>query len=194
MVLRPHSAPSARMLSLSAVVATGPASENSNINPLASDNALDPARWDAIVIHDSASAAGSAATLDQRHRQAGLGELGYHFVVGNGTQSDDGEIEPSPRWRQQRDGAHSGGQHGPWYNQHALGICLVGDGDTASPTSAQLEQLVHLVRDLQRKFDIPAQNVRLSFGSAASPADSAFPMAWFRRQLLQSPPAGTTQR
>ena len=189
MALRPHAAPSARLIPLSAVA---PAWSPRTDDPLASQVAPAAGRWQAIVIHDSASPTGSAATLDERHRRAGLGELGYHFVVGNGGGSGDGQIENSRRWRDQLEGAHSGGPHGQWYNQHALGICLVGDGDRQAPTSAQLEQLVYLVRELQRRLGVPAENVVLSYGSGDT-EQSGFPAAWFRRQLLQSPAGGTIQ-
>lgn len=189
MALRPHAAPSARLIPLSAVAPVWSARAD---DPLVSQAALTPGRWQAIVIHDSASSSGSAAALDERHRRAGLGELGYHFVLGNGSGAGDGQVENSRRWREQLDGAHSGGPHGQWYNQHALGICLIGDGDRQAPTSAQLEQLVYLVRELQRRLGVPAENVMLSYGSG-DPEQSGFPTAWFRRQLLQTPAGGTIQ-
>lgn len=39
--------------------------------------------WHAIVIHHSLSTHGSAASLDQEHKQKGWTSLGYHFVIGN---------------------------------------------------------------------------------------------------------------
>ena len=56
-----------------------------------------PNKWLYIVIHHSATPAGSAAQFDRSHRQKGWDELGYHFVIGNGTGSRDGQIEVGPR-------------------------------------------------------------------------------------------------
>src|SRR4051812_3753672 len=50
-------------------------------------------QWQYIVIHHSATPSGSAAAFDRMHRAKGWDELGYHFVIGNGTMSGDGQIE-----------------------------------------------------------------------------------------------------
>src|SRR5439155_15411047 len=55
-----------------------------------------PWRW--IVIHHSATPTGSAAKFDRDHRAKGWDELGYHFVIGNGTETRNGQIEVGPRW------------------------------------------------------------------------------------------------
>ncbi len=67
--------------------------------------------WRSIVVHHSATSGGSVASIDAVHRrqrdsagQPWLG-IGYHFVVGNGHSMDDGEIQPTFRWRQQLAGA-----------------------------------------------------------------------------------------
>src|SRR5438270_9583625 len=44
-------------------------------------------RWTCIVIHHSASEEGGADRFDEWHRQRGWDELGYHFVIGNGTDT-----------------------------------------------------------------------------------------------------------
>ena len=61
--------------------------------------------WTWIIIHHSDSAYGSAAIMDQWHRARGFDELGYHFVIGNGTNSGDGQIEVGPRWPKQKWGS-----------------------------------------------------------------------------------------
>ena len=40
--------------------------------------------------------------IDHWHRDRGFDELGYHFVIGNGTNSGDGQIEVGPRWTKQK--------------------------------------------------------------------------------------------
>ena len=45
----------------------------------------------AIVIHHSATDRGGAKAFDEYHRKKnGWDELGYHFVIGNGTDTPDG--------------------------------------------------------------------------------------------------------
>ncbi len=112
--------------------------------------------WRYIVIHHSATAAGSAATFDRSHRQRGWDELGYHFVIGNGTNSGDGQIEVGPRWAKQKVGAHAGVK---LYNEYGIGICMVGDYNLDRPTSAQMRSLVKLVAYLMKTHGIPAERV-----------------------------------
>ena len=62
-------------------------------------------RWRYIVVHHSAGPTGSAAVFHRWHLKRGWRGLGYHFVIGNGTGSRDGEVEVGFRWRDQIDGA-----------------------------------------------------------------------------------------
>src|SRR5205809_827024 len=75
-------------------------------------------------LRDAGSASGSAAEFDKYHRSKGWDGLGYHFVIGNGTGSGDGQVEVGYRWKRQMVGAHAGNAE---YNQRGIGICLVGD-------------------------------------------------------------------
>ena len=115
-------------------------------------------RWTCIVIHHSASAVGDAAQFDRQHRKQGWDELGYHFVIGNGTgASRDGQVEVGPRWGSQKHGAHCK-TPGGYYNEHGIGICLVGNFDNGPPGERQMRSLDRLVRFLCREFDIgPSQ-------------------------------------
>jgi hypothetical protein len=113
--------------------------------------------WHHIVVHHSASPSGSAASFDKAHRARGWDGLGYHFVIGNGNGAGDGEVEVGFRWRQQTQGAHAGNAE---YNQHGIGICLVGDFESGGgPSARQLSSLRRLVRFLQVKTGIPTSEV-----------------------------------
>ena len=58
--------------------------------------------WKRIVVHHSAIKYGNAAKYDAAHRQRGMQNgLAYHFVIGNGIDSGDGEVEIGPRWKKQ---------------------------------------------------------------------------------------------
>jgi len=144
--------------------------------------------WRHIVIHHSATTEGGAAAFARYHVfERGWGSLAYHFVIGNGTQTADGEIEVGPRWRRQEAGAHAGV---PEYNEHGIGICLVGDFTVQHPTELQMHSLEALVRYLMRRDGVPARNVlghRECPGAATECPGDNFPMDGFRR-LVASPP------
>ncbi|MCH8854037.1 MAG: N-acetylmuramoyl-L-alanine amidase, partial [Planctomycetes bacterium] len=107
--------------------------------------------WRYIVIHHSASESGNATQFDRYHRDVrGWNELGYHFVIGNGHGSGNGEIEVGPRWWKQKHGAHCKTPDNR-FNDYGIGICLVGDFETGSPpSSSQLRSLEKLVAHLMR--------------------------------------------
>ena len=116
-----------------------------------------PRAWRHIVIHHSATDAGSAAAFDRYHRDVrGWQGLGYHFVIGNGRGAPDGELVASKRWLGQCAGAHAGSDT---YNESGIGICLVGDFEHARPTVKQMARLREIVETLMERFDIPASNV-----------------------------------
>ena len=115
-------------------------------------------KWQAIVIHHSATERGSAATFDQFHRGKGWDELGYHFVIGNGTETADGLIEIGPRWHKQKRGAHCKTPD-QYFNERGIGICLVGDFTRTRPTVRQMNSLTRLVRYLCHACDIPSSRI-----------------------------------
>ncbi len=117
-----------------------------------------PNHWMWIIIHHSDSSYGSAAIIDKWHRARGFDELGYHFVIGNGTDSGDGQIEVGPRWPIQKWGAHDNALDNR-FNNYGIGICLVGDFNKTHPTPKQLHSLLRLVVYLMRKYDIPPDRV-----------------------------------
>ena len=113
--------------------------------------------WRHIVIHHSASPTGSAASFDRAHREKGWDGLGYHFVIGNGSGSGDGQVEVGYRWTKQMQGAHAGNYE---YNQHGIGICLVGDFEHGGPPSPQqMHSLRTLVAFLQARANIPPNEI-----------------------------------
>jgi len=112
--------------------------------------------WRYIVIHHSATPCGSAASFDNWHRNHnGWDELGYHFVIGNGTLTPDGCVEVGSRWTKQKHGAHCRVGDDETYNDWGIGICLVGDFEHDRPTEAQMDALARLVDYLRVKYAIP---------------------------------------
>jgi hypothetical protein len=116
-------------------------------------------QWRFIVIHHSATVRGSAAEFDRMHRSMGWDELGYHFVIGNGTASGDGQVEVGSRWLKQKHGAHCKVTGHPEYNDVGIGVCLVGNFNEQYPSAAQMDSLVRVVRHLMMKYDISTTRI-----------------------------------
>jgi hypothetical protein len=141
------------------------------------------------VIHHSATPVGSARAFDQHHRAKGWDELGYHFVIGNGTQTPDGLVEAGSRWHKQKHGAHCK-TPGNYFNEHGIGICLVGDFTGSRPTRRQLTSLYHLIRFLTRTCGIPPDRVtthREVTRKTACPGPN-FPLYALRRAIQPTSP------
>lgn len=117
-------------------------------------------KWQYLVVHHSASAAGNAAAIDRWHKDRGFDGLGYDFVIGNGTGSTDGAVEVGYRWKQQLVGAHAK-TAANFMNEHGIGVCLVGDFTRTRPTAAQMRSLDRLCTFLAQYCGIPAENLRM---------------------------------
>lgn len=104
--------------------------------------------WKRIVVHHSAIKYGNAAKYDAAHRRRGMQNgLAYHFVIGNGIDSGDGEIEVGPRWKKQLLGGHVKSYK---LNLTAIGICLVGNFEQTYPSKKQLDAFTQLMDWLQQ--------------------------------------------
>ncbi len=117
-----------------------------------------PARnWKYIVIHHSGTESGSMESFDRHaRRNRGWKGVGYHFVIGNGEGTPNGTVEVTFRWEEQIQGAHAGVKE---YNEHGIGICLVGDFDSGYPSREQMKSLASLVAFLQKRNNIPASEI-----------------------------------
>ncbi|MDB5293486.1 MAG: to N-acetylmuramoyl-L-alanine amidase lysozyme [Phycisphaerales bacterium] len=115
-------------------------------------------QWQWIVIHHSATPTGGAAAFDKMHRAKGWDELGYHFVIGNGTDTHDGQVEVGSRWPKQKYGAHAKTPDEK-YNNFGIGICLVGNFDVSHPTDAQMKSLARLTSYLMKTYHISPDHV-----------------------------------
>lgn len=107
-------------------------------------------RWKYIVIHNSGTREGNARVFDIYHRRVRHMQngLAYHFVIGDGHGSGDGQVEVGPRWTRQINGGHVASDY---LNDIALGICLVGDFNRDTLTKAQIGALEELVSYLRNR-------------------------------------------
>ena len=121
-------------------------------------------RWTCVVIHHSASEIGGAEAFDRYHRNVrNWDELGYHFVIGNGSDTGNGEIEVGSRWTKQKRGAHCKTPDN-YYNEHGIGICLVGNFAHHPPAPAQMDSLARLVSFLMRACGMDVSDIRTHRG------------------------------
>ncbi len=100
---------------------------------------------------------------DWHVRGRGWDELGYHFVIGNGVGYGDGKVYVGARWTKQMHGAHCKTPNN-YYNDHGIGICLIGNLDSHTPTQKQMQSLSRLVSFLSSKCDIPQSKVNTHGG------------------------------
>jgi hypothetical protein len=145
-------------------------------------------RWQFIVVHNSGTRQGNARVFDYYHRHVRRMQngLAYHFVIGNGTSTGNGQVEVGDRWRRQINGGHV---HSDYLNNISLGICLVGDFNRGQPTRAQLdasEELIRYLRERCGKTDRgaipvrPHREMNPPRWATDCPGDD-FPYSWFRR-------------
>ena len=142
-------------------------------------------KWQYIIIHHSATDEGSSLSFNKSHLAKGWDKgVGYHFVIDNPTnRKQDGQIEVTPRWLKQEDGAHCKASD---MNVKAIGICLVGNFHRDRPSKEQMDSLVFLVDKLRRFYHIPLKNI-LRHGhvptSATECPGNNFPWDSFIRRL-----------
>ncbi len=145
-------------------------------------------RWKYIIVHNSGTRQGNARIFDTYHRRVRKMQngLAYHFVVGNGSSSGNGEIEIGPRWTRQINGGHVASDY---LNNIAIGICLVGDLNRDLPTKAQLaalDELISYLRDRVGKVKgrraIVVPHKKINPKPTDCPGDR-FPYGWLSRRF-----------
>ncbi|HEU5079134.1 MAG TPA: peptidoglycan recognition family protein [Opitutaceae bacterium] len=136
--------------------------------------------WKMIICHHSAIRRGNASTYDKEHRRRGMENgLAYHFVIGNGVDSKDGEIEIGPRWIKQLQGGHVRSDE---INEKAIGICLVGNFQKTRPTKKQIAALTELISYLRN--EVVGKNVKVMTHREADPGHTACPGKYFPTKSL----------
>jgi hypothetical protein len=145
--------------------------------------------WSRIVIHHTATERDNCASIDRMHRKKGWDNgCGYHFVIGNGTRSGDGQIEVGNRWRRQIQGAHTrvAGMPGNFWNENGIGIVLVGNFMEERPSTEQMDALVELVRAIQARYGIPSRHIHGHGQVDATKCPGArFPWRSFKARLAR---------
>ncbi|HBG02091.1 MAG TPA: N-acetylmuramoyl-L-alanine amidase [Firmicutes bacterium] len=98
-------------------------------------------RTGSIILHHSASADVSAATIHGWHQGQGWIGIGYHYVIRANGAIERGRPEDSI-------GSHAG----PQGNGDSIGIVLTGNFEIGAPATAQVVALVELIKDLRNRY------------------------------------------
>ena len=106
--------------------------------------------WRTITLHHSGTLQGGAKSFDRNHQQRHMGGLFYHFVIGNGTNTENGALEVGWRWKEQVKANRP----------YDIQICLVGDFNQQWVSEAQFSTLAYLVRVLRKEYNISIVNIR----------------------------------
>jgi len=129
-------------------------------------------RWRNIVVH--ATGAEGIGIIEQ-----------CHFVL---TSDGSGRtvLASTALWRAQQTGRQT--RHlGEQFNAASVGVCIVGDFSTDPPTAEQFNELITLVKCLQKSFRIGYDRVYL-LGDIDPPSRSpgdAFPARAFEQHLIR---------
>lgn len=118
----------------------------------------DTGKWKYIVVHHTATRHGSMSGINRVHKSRGWNEMGYHFLIDNGTIGHQvGQIEIGGRWLGQKDGAHAKDGN---MNEMGIGISLVGNfSKTRKVPDPQISSLVYLINTLKAHYNIPKSKV-----------------------------------
>ncbi len=139
--------------------------------------------WKYIVLHHRASTSGNYDQIDHEHRKVlGYDGCGYHFVIGNGTGSEDGQIEVAQRWVNQKHGVHCRNAKNAEVDEYGIGICFVGDLDKEPPTPRQIAAAKALIGYLSSRYSIARGRVETHAHLAATP--TVCPGRYFPNEVL----------
>lgn len=159
-----------------------------------SPDSLTTRNWDDIrKYHTSFRYAGDIITEEQYNDHLKKGEtkglekpwldIAYQF----GVENVNGKLTILDGRKIGEIGAHAVG-----FNSNSIGICLIGNYDIEAPSEDRLSIMASLVRDLQRQFKIPRDQVighRETFVKRGVPVEktcpgSKFVMEDFRARLI----------
>lgn len=104
-----------------------------------------------IILHHTAAEEKDTEQIRRYHKGLGWRDIGYDYVI-----EKDGKIVTGRSL--DITGAHAGVAY---YNQHAIGIAVIGNLIRREIYDAQYASLVHLVDSLVREHNIPLGNILL---------------------------------
>lgn len=104
-----------------------------------------------IILHHTAAEEKDTEQIRRYHMSKGWQDIGYDYVI-----EKDGKVVEGRSLSIQ--GAHAGVTY---YNQHAIGVAVIGNLSNRDIYPAQLSALVDLVYNLMKKWNISLENILL---------------------------------
>ncbi len=123
---------------------------------ISSDIVQPDSRWDRIRISYNGTKAGDIDKVPSPRTLIHYDDVNYHFIICNGLIGEDGQIQPTRKWRRQmsitpaRNGSHT---------ERTIRICLLDNTKTLHPTELQNARMKALVEALSRKFNIRLESI-----------------------------------
>ena len=115
-----------------------------------------PDRWSRIEVFYSQTRGGDISWLAARSGLPDAKDLNCHFVICNGLGGNDGDIQSTEKWKDQKSVVPLQN----WYSApQTIRICVVADGENSYGTDCQIKRVDQLVRRLMRRFMITKDNV-----------------------------------
>jgi len=126
-----------------------------------------------LVIHHSASKAATTkkADLERWHKERGFSQIGYHKVVEANGSIVNGRSESTQ-------GAHAKGA-----NMGTLGVCVVGDFETETPSPAQIKSLVTVLSEWCKTHKLNSTNIYGHYNVPGATTDTSCPGKNMKSQL-----------
>ena len=123
---------------------------------ISSDIAQSDSRWNRIEIGYSGTKSGNIKQLASLNGLANPEDINYHFVVCNGLGSDDGQIEPTEKWKRQWSVTPAQTMYA---SEQTIHICVIANIKIERPTDIQIKRTEALAEELSRKFNINSTSI-----------------------------------
>lgn len=125
-----------------------------------------------LVIHHSASKnTTTKADIEKWHKQRGFTQIGYHKVIEGNGDIVDGRPETTK-------GAHVKGA-----NHSSLGVCVIGNFEDNSPTTAQINSLITVLTDWCNTHKLKAASIYGHFNVPGGSTETSCPGKNLKSQI-----------
>jgi len=116
-----------------------------------------PQRWRSVEVYFSGTNAGNIQQLATMYGLPKAEDLNCHFLVCNGDGAGNGQVLATERWQRQASIVASRAWTGL---DQTIRICVIADGERATPTEYQIKRTYALIEKLSHKFTLHPKSVR----------------------------------
>ncbi len=107
--------------------------------------------WSRIEVFYSNTSSGNVKELTVLTSLTGNRDLDAHFVICNGKGGNQGDVQPTARWREQKPSLSGHGR--------TIRICIVADGVNTPATECQITRTDDLIKFFCKKFGVVKKNI-----------------------------------